>query len=102
MYSVRPGWRKLRDRLTGGPQKVRISAKGRVPNIRYFLAIYALLRMLSESFHRKASCFQRDFNDSHHAFIEISTKDIMSFFPRYFNERVHSFVEISMKDIMFS
>ena len=58
------GWQKLRDCRTGVPRKVRISAKGEVPKICYFVAnscfvaIYALLRMLSEIFFRNTSCFR--------------------------------------------
>ena len=54
LCNIHTGWQKLRNLSTGGAQKlkVRISTKGRVPNIRYFVAnshfvaIYALLRML--------------------------------------------------------
>ena len=55
-YQGSPGWQKLSNRATGGGRKVRISTKGRVPNIRYFIAnshfvtIYAPLRMLLQRF----------------------------------------------------
>ena len=53
--------------------------KGGTPNIRYFVAIYALFERLSQSFERKSSCFRRAFNKRHPdpAFVELSTKDIL-------------------------
>ena len=52
------GWQKLRNRSIGGAQKVRISMKGRVPNIRYFVA-------------------NSHFNERLLTFIEISTKGFL-------------------------
>ena len=59
------------------------STKGRTPNIRYFVAklsnvaIYALFERLSQGFQQKPSCFLRAFNESHPAFVELSTKVIL-------------------------
>ena len=59
------------------------SAKGRTPNIRYFVAklinvaIYALFERLSQGFQRKPSCFHRAFNEGHPVFVELSTKAIL-------------------------
>ena len=55
IYHPSPGWQKLRTRSPSSGGKVRISTKGRVPNIWYlvansrFFAIYALLRILVRS-----------------------------------------------------
>ena len=59
------------------------STKGWTPNIRNFVAklsivtIYALFERLSQGFERKSSCFRRAFNESHLAFVELSTKAIL-------------------------
>ena len=59
IYHPSPGWQKLRTRSPSSGGKVRISTKGRVPNIRYFVAIYAPLRFtLSERSHWN-SCTKR-------------------------------------------
>ena len=72
-------WQKLRNRSTRGGRKVRIATKGRVPEIRYFVAnscfvaIYAFVEISTKG--RKASCFCRD---------EAFRQDL--------NERLHAFV----------
>ena len=53
------GWKKLRNHSAGCAQKVKISTKGSVPNIRYFVV------------NSRSSCFRRYLNN---AFVEISTK----------------------------
>ena len=53
------GWKKLRNHSGGCAQKVKISTKGSVPNIRYFVV------------NSRSSCFRRYLNN---AFVEISTK----------------------------
>ena len=57
------------------------STKGRTPNCFVaklsIVAIYALFERLSQGFERKSSCFRRAFNESHLAFVELSTKDIL-------------------------
>ena len=93
------------------------STKGRTPNIRYFVAkpsivaIYALFEWLSQSFEQKPSCFRRAFNESHPAFVELSSKAILflsiiqqksSCFRRAFNESHPAFVELSTKVILLS
>ena len=66
------------------------STKGRTPNIRYFVAkliivaIYTPFESLSYAFQRKPSCLHRAFNESHLAFVELSTKTII--FCKAFNE----------------
>ena len=65
------------------PERPGSSTKGRIPNIRYFVAklsnvaIYALFERLSQGFQRKPSCFRRPFNENHPAFIELSMKAIL-------------------------
>ena len=41
------------------------------------VAIYTLFERLSQGFQRKPSCFRRPFNESHLAFVELSTKAIL-------------------------
>ena len=59
------------------------STKGRIPNIRYFVAkpsivlIYAFFERLSQGFQRKPSCFHRAFNEGHPVFVELSSKAIL-------------------------
>ena len=98
-------------------ERSRSSTKGRTHNIRYFVAklsivaIYALFERLSQGFERKPSCFRRAFNESHLAFVELSTKATLlslsiqrkpSYFRRAFNENHPAFVELSTKVILLS
>ena len=109
-YHPQPGWQK--------------STKNRVPNIRCFVAIYMLLRMLvgsktyailsriyvlsrftplkmlSQRFQGMASCFRRDLNERLHAFVEISTKGFLLL--QRFQQKASCFCKISMKGFMLS
>ena len=55
-------------RKEGSPTYVFLSRKFSI------VAIYSLFERLSQRIERKLSCFRRAFNESHPAFVELSTK----------------------------